>query len=179
MRINGPNGTSYPLSEIAYLEYGTANQVINPLEGEREIRVEARMPNIGVSAPSVISELQAGILAELTKSYPSVSQSAEGQSRESEKMGGGAGLVFPVIMTVMLALIVLAFNSFSQALLTFALYPFAFIGVILGHWIRVRTECIFHHRLYPPSSGYLPTTASSSCPFLTSCWRKGRVLWIP
>ncbi len=143
MRINGPNGTSYPLSEIAYLEYGTANQVINRLEGEREIRVEANVANIGVSAPSVISELQAGILAELTKSYPSVSQSAEGQSRESEKMGGGAGLVFPVIMTVMLALIVLAFNSFSQALLTFALYPFAFIGVILGHWIQGEALNVF------------------------------------
>lgn len=136
MRINTPSGGSYPLSEIAYFEYGTANQIINRLEGEREIRVEANVANQGVSAPAVIGELTNGPLAEIARSYPGVKWSAEGQSRESEKMGAGAGIVFPVIMLIMLALIVVAFNSFSQALITFALYPFAFIGVILGHWIQ-------------------------------------------
>jgi len=43
MRINTPNGGSYPLSEVTYFDYGTANQLINRLEGEREIRVEANV----------------------------------------------------------------------------------------------------------------------------------------
>lgn len=143
MRITTPSGGSYPLSEVAYFEYGTANQVINRLEGEREIRVEANVANQLVSAPAVIGALQGGPLAEITKTYPSVQWTAEGQSRESEKMGGGAGVVFPVIMLIMLALIVVAFNSFSQALITFALYPFAFIGVILGHWIQGEALNVF------------------------------------
>jgi outer membrane protein TolC len=46
-------------------------------------------------------------------------------------------------MIIMLALIVLAFNSFSQALITFTLYPFAFIGVILGHWIQGEALNVF------------------------------------
>lgn len=136
MRITTPNGGSYPLQEIAYFDYGTANQVINRLEGEREIRVEANVADALVSAPKVIGELTEGPLAQISQKFPTVSWSAEGQSRESDKMGGGAGLVFPVIMLLMLALIVFAFNSFSQALMTFVLYPFAFIGVILGHWIQ-------------------------------------------
>ncbi len=136
MRISGPGGASYPLGEIATFDYGTANQAINRLEGEREIRVEANVAAIDVSAPKVIGELQEGILADITQKYPGVSQSLEGQSRESEKMGAGAGPVLPVILLLMLALIVINFNSFSQAVLTFSLYPFAFIGVILGHWIQ-------------------------------------------
>ncbi len=143
MRINTPNGGSYPLSEVTYFDYGTANQLINRLEGEREIRVEANVANIAVSAPTVIGELTAGPLAEISKKYPTVQYTAEGQSRESDKMGAGAGVVFPVIMLIMLALIVVAFNSFSQALTTFALYPFAFIGVILGHWIQGEALNVF------------------------------------
>ncbi|MEM6769800.1 MAG: efflux RND transporter permease subunit, partial [Bacteroidota bacterium] len=143
MRINTPAGGSYPLSEVAYLEYGTGNQAINRLEGEREIRVEANVADISVSVPAVIGELEAGILAETLGKYPSVRYTVEGQSRESQKMGTAAGIVMPVIMLIMLALIVLAFNSFSQAILTFALYPFAFIGVILGHWIQGENLSVF------------------------------------
>lgn len=143
MRINTPGGGSYPLREVAFFEYGTANQVINRLEGEREIRVEANVANQQVSAPAVIGELQSGPLAAIVEKYPSVQWTAEGQSRESDKMGGGAGVVFPVIMLIMLALIVVAFNSFSQALITFSLYPFAFIGVIVGHWVQGEALNVF------------------------------------
>lgn len=143
MRISTPTGGSYPLQEIAYFDYTTGNQVINRLEGEREIRVEANVANQGVSAPQVIGELEGGPLAAISRKYPSIQYTAEGQSRESAKMGEGAGVVFPVIILIMLALIVLAFNSFSQALLTFALYPFAFIGVILGHWMQGEALNVF------------------------------------
>ncbi|MEL6140379.1 MAG: efflux RND transporter permease subunit, partial [Bacteroidota bacterium] len=136
MRIRTPNGGSYPLREVAYLEYGIGNQTINRLEGQREIRVEANVANMGISAPAVIADIQSGVMADITTKYPSVQYSVEGQSRESEKMGAGAGIVFPIILLIMLALIVINFNSFSQALITFGLYPFAFIGVIIGHYIQ-------------------------------------------
>lgn len=136
MRVRTPGGGDYPLSEVAFVEYGTGNQAINRLEGEREIRVESNVANQSVSVPAVIAELEAGPLAAITERYPSLTYTAEGQSRESAKMGAGAGLVFPVIMFIMLALIVVAFNSFSQAIMTFLLYPFAFIGVIIGHFIQ-------------------------------------------
>ncbi|MEL6802442.1 MAG: efflux RND transporter permease subunit, partial [Bacteroidota bacterium] len=143
MRIRTPNGGSYPLREIAQIDYGTANQVINRLEGKREIRVEANVANMQVSAPTVLGELQAGVVADLQQQYPDLAFTAEGQSRESDKMGAGAGVVFPIILLIMLALIVINFNSFSQALLTFALYPFAFIGVILGHYIQGEALNVF------------------------------------
>ncbi|MEM6394989.1 MAG: efflux RND transporter permease subunit [Bacteroidota bacterium] len=143
MRIQTPNGGSYPLREIARLDYGTANQVIKRLEGQREIRVEANVASIDVSAPTALGELQAGVVTDLMQQYPDLAFTAEGQSRESEKMGGGAAVVFPVILLIMLALIVINFNSFSQAILTFALYPFAFIGVILGHYIQGEALNVF------------------------------------
>ena len=143
LKASGLRSDSTRQSEVAYFEYGTANQVINRLEGEREIRVEANVANQLVSAPAVIGELQGGPLTTISDQYPSITYTAEGQSRESDKMGGGAGVVSPVIMLIMLALIVLAFNSFSQALITFSLYPFAFIGVILGHWIQGESLNVF------------------------------------
>ena len=136
MRIRSRAGGSYPLSEIAELDYATGNLVINRLEGQREIRVEANVADALVSAPAVIAELEAGALAEIAAAYPSVRYSVEGQNRDALKMGAGAGVVMPVVLLVMLGLVVVAFNSFSQALLTFALYPFALIGVMVGHWVH-------------------------------------------
>lgn len=136
MRIRTRSGGSYPLSELASLDYGTGNLVINRLEGQREIRIESGTSSPLVSAPAVIAELEAGVLSEIADTYPSVRYSVEGQNRDALKMGAGAGLVMPIILLLMFALIVIAFNSFSQAVLTFLLYPFALIGVMVGHWVH-------------------------------------------
>ena len=136
LRIRTPQGASYPLSEVATLDYDSGNLAINHLNGEREIRVEANVADALVSAPAVIAELESGVLADVTARYPSVIYSVEGQNRDAAKMGATAGVVMPVVALIMLGLIVVAFNSFSQAILTFALYPFALIGVMVGHWVH-------------------------------------------
>ena len=41
-------------------------------------------------------------------------------------------------MHFILALIIINCNSFSQGILVFALFPFALIGVIFGHWVHGR-----------------------------------------
>ena len=136
MRIRGAGSSSYPLEEVAYIDYGTGSLTINHLEGEREIRVEANVANMDVSAPAVITELEEGVLPGITERYPSVTYSLEGQNRQSFKMAGAIQTVGPIVLALIFGLIVLNFNSFSQALMTFGLYPFAIIGVVVGHWIH-------------------------------------------
>ncbi|MEL7163680.1 MAG: efflux RND transporter permease subunit, partial [Bacteroidota bacterium] len=136
MRISGPNGGSYPLGEIAALRYGTSVLSINHISGEREITLDANVAAADVSAPGVINELQAEVLPGITAKYPNVTYSLEGQNRQSFKMTGAIGAVGPIVFLFIFGLIVLNFNSFSQALLVFGMYPFALIGVIFGHWVH-------------------------------------------
>ncbi len=143
MRINGTNGSSYALSEIAYIEEGVGNLTIDHLEGQREIRVEANVANKEVSAPRVIGEIESNVLPAILEKYPSVSYSVEGQSRQAFKLIGAMQLVGPIILLLIFALIVFNCNSFSQATMIFLLFPFALVGVIIGHFIHGTALNIF------------------------------------
>ncbi|MEO1514380.1 MAG: efflux RND transporter permease subunit [Bacteroidota bacterium] len=143
MRINDGRGNSYLLSDLARVEKKKGTLAINHLEGRQEIRVEANVADISVAAPSVIAAIEATDLVNITEKYPSVSYSVEGQNRASFKMSGAIAVVGPIILLFIFGLIVLNFNSFSQAFIVFGLFPFATIGVILGHWIQGMALNIF------------------------------------
>lgn len=143
MRISDGRGNSYLLSDLVNIEERIGSLSINHLDGKREIRVEANVASIDVSAPGVIAEIEAEYLPGIMAQYPSVSYSVEGQNRSSFKMMGAISVVGPVILLFIFALIVLNFNSFSQAILVFSLFPFALIGVILGHLLQGQSLNIF------------------------------------
>ena len=143
MRIRTPEGREYPFRDIAYVEEGIGNLTINHLEGRREIRVEANVAGINVSAPKAIAAVEENILPGILQKYPSVSYSVEGQNRMSFKLLKAISVVGPIILFFILALIVVNCNSFSQGILVFSLFPFALIGVIVGHWIHGTPLSIF------------------------------------
>ncbi|MEM7484179.1 MAG: efflux RND transporter permease subunit [Bacteroidota bacterium] len=143
MRINGKNGSSYALSEIAYIEEAEGNLTIDHLDGQREIRVEANVASKDVSAPQVIGQIESDILPTILENHPSVTYSVEGQSRQAFKLLGAMKVVGPIILLLIFALIVFNCNSFAQAGMIFLLFPFALIGVITGHFIHSTALNIF------------------------------------
>ena len=136
MRIRTADGSSIPLSELATFktERGIIN--INHIDGEREVRIEADVLNDAVSISDITNDVKNVILPETLKDFPGVRASFEGQDREQGKTQRSIGFVMPLIFGMMLFVIVLTFKSLSQGLIVFALLPFGFIGVGLGHWIH-------------------------------------------
>ncbi|MEN0004949.1 MAG: efflux RND transporter permease subunit [Bacteroidota bacterium] len=136
MMIGDGRGNSYQLSNLVQIEDKKGSLAINHLEGRREIRVEANVGSIDVSAPVVIGEIEQQYMPDILAQYPSVDYSIEGQNRQSFKMLGAIQIVGPIILLFIFGLIVLNFNSFSQAFLVFSIFPFALIGVVIGHWLQ-------------------------------------------
>lgn len=143
MRISGQNGSSYTLSEIAYIEEDIGNLTIDHLDGQREIHVEANVASGDVSAPKVIGSIESDVLPAILEKYPSVSYSVEGQSRQAFKLIDAMKIVGPIILLLIFTLIVFNCNSFAQAGMIFLLFPFALIGVIIGHFIHGEALNIF------------------------------------
>ncbi|MBQ0734957.1 efflux RND transporter permease subunit [Aquimarina celericrescens] len=143
MRINGKNGSSYALSEVAYIEETVGNLTIDHLNGQREIRVEANVANKDVSAPQVIGQIESEVLTPILEKYPSVTYSVEGQSRQAFKLIDAMKVVGPIILLLIFSLIVFNCNSFAQAIMIFLLFPFALTGVIIGHLIHGEALNIF------------------------------------
>lgn len=143
MKIGDGRGNRYLLSDIVEIKDRIGTLAINHLDGQREMRVEANVASIDISAPKVIGEIEEAYLSEIVQAFPAVTYSVEGQNRMSFKMMGAISIVGPVILLFIFALIVLNFNSFSQAVIVFSIFPFALIGVILGHWMQGETLNIF------------------------------------
>jgi len=136
MRIVTPTRARVPLSEIATYTIERGDVVINHLNGQREIRIDADLADIKDSAPEIIEGLKETDIATITAKYPSVKPLYEGQNREFAKLGAAIGRVAPVILLLMYGVIAFSFRSYGQPLLLLILIPFSFIGVAWGHWVH-------------------------------------------
>lgn len=136
MRIRTMAGEEFPLEELATFSVERGVTAINHLDGMREIRLEADVSNPNESVTDIVAGIKGEIVPEILKKYPSVKASYEGQSRESAKTGNSVAKVFPIVLILMFAIIVITFRSFLQAVVVVLCIPFAFVGIGWGHFIH-------------------------------------------
>lgn len=136
MRIRSANGGSYPLRELAEVEFTTGLVSINHRDGKREIRVEAELANLEVSGTDALNKVQNVALPPVLAAHPTVTYQFEGQVRETEKAAGSAQTVLPVILILLFAVVTFTFRSFAQGIILYMIIPFGIVGVALGHFIH-------------------------------------------
>ncbi|MGM0460550.1 MAG: efflux RND transporter permease subunit, partial [Bacteroidota bacterium] len=142
VKIRTPDG-AYPLSQVANIFPTDASLNINHINGRRTIRVDADLADPSLSAPAILGEISENTLSGLEQEFPGVQFVIEGQNRESAKVTEAMQSVAPIILLIILALIVINFQSFSQTFLVLLSLPFAFTGVVIGHWVHGATMNIF------------------------------------
>jgi multidrug efflux pump subunit AcrB len=136
MRIRAGRGEAYPLESIADVKLRKGLIAINHLNGDREIRVEADLSSLEVSAPDQVQRIREDILPGILSRYPSVDATFEGQLRETRKISSSLQNAGPIVLILMLAMLVITFKSFTQAFALVSLIPFGVIGAIWGHYIH-------------------------------------------
>ena len=138
MRIRTAGNLTVPLSKLATFSIARGVTNINHLNGRREVRVEADVVNNDVSVADITRELQTDIVPAILRKYPSVDVLFEGENREQEKTTSSLQTTLGIIFLLMFFVIVLTFKSVSQAMIVFAIIPFSFIGVGMGHYFMDR-----------------------------------------
>lgn len=136
MRIRSADGGSYPLGELANVEFTNGLVSINHRDGKREIRVEAELANLDVSGTDALSKVENIALPKVLAAHPTVTYQFEGQVRETKKAAGSAQTALPVILILLYAIVTFTFRSFSQALVLYLIIPFGIVGVALGHYVH-------------------------------------------
>lgn len=134
---------AYPLNEIATIHPTNASLEVSRINGRRTIRVDADMADPSLSAPAILGDIQANIIPAIQEEYPGVQFFIEGQNREAGLVTDAMKKVAPVIIVLILALIIINFQSFSQTVMVLLSLPFAFVGVVIGHIIHGVTMNIF------------------------------------
>ena len=88
------------------------------------------------SATEIFNNAKDVILPEILKKYADVEVVYEGQSERAAETINSMQRWLPIILLLVFFTVVLTFRSFIQALTVILLIPFAFIGVVGGHWFH-------------------------------------------
>ena len=136
LRVRLNDGRDFPLKEIANYSIERGPSVINHIDGERVVNVEADIISSKESVTEIIEDIETNVMPGIIAENPNVSFDFEGQSRESAKTSNSIKNVIPVIVGVMFLVVVFTFRSFVQAFIVFLMLPFTLIGVVWGHFIQ-------------------------------------------
>ena len=136
VRLQTPNGASYPIEELATFQQKTNVTEINHQNGIREIRVEADIANLLVSVPAVLAEAEATVLKEIKADYPNLWYTLEGEARLSSKTQTSSSGPSTIIFILMITVLLLNYRSWSRAVAILAMLPFAYVGVAWGSFVH-------------------------------------------
>ncbi|MCH2020922.1 MAG: efflux RND transporter permease subunit [Saprospiraceae bacterium] len=130
------NNNSYPLRELVKLEPQSSSLNIIHSNGKTKLEVSASLNDPNASATEIFNNAKNNIIPKLLQKYPDVNVIYEGQSESASDTIDSMQRWLPVILLLVFFTIVLTFRSFLQAIIVILLIPFAFIGVVAGHWIH-------------------------------------------
>jgi len=136
MKVNAPDGSLVPFSEIANYKIERGEISINHLDGRREVQITADLSSPSESAPDILNQIRTEVMPEIQSKYASVQAVYDGQKREQNKLTDSATTIIPIIIFLIYMTIAFTFRSYGQPLLLLLLIPLSLIGVAWGHWIH-------------------------------------------
>jgi len=130
-----PAGGEIPLREAARVEYSRSRTMIEREQGQRVVKVTARVDRAVTSAGKVNAGLRADAIPELQQRYRGLTFDVTGvqQDQRESVVALGYGMIIAVL--VMYGLLAVVFGSYVQPMLILLAIPFGFIGALLGHLI--------------------------------------------
>ncbi|MFA7274907.1 MAG: efflux RND transporter permease subunit [Crocinitomicaceae bacterium] len=132
MRIRNVAGLAIPLKEICDFDLGRAPENLKRRNGQRIIKIDAECTD-----PDKVADINADIrkiiVPKIQQVFPDVQSVSLGQFERSQKTGSSMGIVAIVAIILMFIVIMLHFNSLSQAFLIMLVIPAGLAGAILGH----------------------------------------------
>lgn len=132
--IRNSAGQEAPLTLIAETSFDRAYTSIDRRDSKRIITVTAYV-DPETESERVKSVLNASILPELLDHYPGLIYSFEGRDAEMSNSLRELYIGLVLALTVVFALLAVAFRSFLQPLIVMSCIPFGVVGAAFGHWV--------------------------------------------
>ena len=132
MKIKNVSGAAIPLKEICDFELGRAPESLKRRNGQRIIRVDAESTDRNMVA-SINTKIFDKVIPNVQAIYPDLQPVKLGQFERSQKAGNSMKYVVLIVLVLMFIIIMLHFNSLSQAFLIMLVIPAGIAGAIFGH----------------------------------------------
>tara|TARA_B100001093_G_scaffold381801_1_gene367359 strand:- start:295 stop:1659 length:1365 start_codon:yes stop_codon:yes gene_type:complete len=132
MKIKNAQGMRIPLREICDYSMGRTPESLKRRNGQRIVKIDAETIDPEEVA-NINTEIFDSILPKVTSLYPNVQSLKLGQFERSQKTGDSMQYVTLVLIFLMFVILMLHFNSLSQAFLIMLVIPSGIAGSIIGH----------------------------------------------
>ncbi len=133
LRIRTPDGGEMPLADAAEILQGRGFSEIRRTDRKRVVDITADVDENQANAQEILTDLRGGILADLTRDFPGLTYSMEGEEKERRESLASMKDGFVLALVGIFALLAVSFRSYSQPLLIMAAIPFGVVGAVLGH----------------------------------------------
>ncbi len=129
--ITAPDGTAYPLSQLAKLTPTQGPVLVAHEDGSRFASVQANVS--GRDLVSYVADAKQAVATQV-KLPEGVRLEWGGQFENQQRAAARLGLVVPVALALIFVLLMTTFGSVRQSVLVFANIPFALVGGVIALW---------------------------------------------
>ena len=134
-RIRRAGGGEVPLSVVANLSESREQASLMRIDGNRAATVEARADSAMVTPMQARRQIEREIIPELLAEHPGLAIEPAGGVRDERAMLETLGLLVPVVLIAMYALMAAFLRSYWKPLVAVAGFPISFAGAVLAHWV--------------------------------------------
>jgi multidrug efflux pump subunit AcrB len=127
--VNSISGRSYPLSEVAQLEFETSALHINHINKTRTVSVSSFAGNGVLNADLINTVNKSMDSMKLPKGY---SYQMGGELESRNESFGGFGKIIIITVFFFIAVLVLEFRTFKSTLIVLSVIPLGIVGAVLA-----------------------------------------------
>lgn len=135
MNIRTPDGRFIPLQELAFIEYGFAENQIQRVNGQAAAVISAKVSQQENNLGKIKQEVGSIFLTNLLHEYPHVQYRPDGASLEQQKIEGDLNKFFFLALLAVFILLAIPLKSYVQPVIIMSAIPFGIVGAIWGHWL--------------------------------------------
>ena len=134
-RLRRVGGGEVPLSTVATLTETRELATLTRIDGRPAALVSARTDNSVTTPIAARREIGRELVPDLLAKHPGLHIEAEAGVRDERELLETMGLLVPVVLIAMYALMAAFLRSYWKPLVAVAGFPIAFAGAVLGHWV--------------------------------------------
>ena len=132
--LTSADGQQVPLSAVAEIKMERGYARIQRINNQRTVTIQGEVDSRILNVNEMVQETKQIFLPEFQQRHPSISIIFEGSAKEGGKTGKSAIQLFLLGLLGVYVLLSFQFRSYMEPLTVMIAIPFAFIGVIWGHW---------------------------------------------
>jgi len=134
-RIRRAGGGEVPLSTVARITEKRELATLTRIDGRQASRISANADVAVITPIQARREVAGSLVPGLLAKYPGLRIEPDGGARREASMLKTLGLLFPLALLAMYALMAAFLRSYWKPIVSVAGVPIAFAGAVLSHWV--------------------------------------------